>query len=138
MDMFLNNVMEMTVISISLPDESIGSLERVQEYFGLSGRSEAVRTSIKIAESEIDGMKKLEGDVEGVLIVVHSTHGDRWIGMLQLKYEDIIKTQLHSHLQNKKCLEVMILSCGSGVLERMVNEIHGTGKADYIKFVRGR
>jgi len=128
----------MTIISISLPEESIGSLERIQESLGLSGRSEAVRASIKIAETEMKDTEELGDEVEGVLIVVHSTHGDQWIGMLQHRYESMIKTQLHSHLQNRKCLEVMILSGGSDVLGKMIKEIYRTGKADYVKFVRSR
>ncbi|MCL2785826.1 MAG: ribbon-helix-helix protein, CopG family [Methanomassiliicoccaceae archaeon] len=128
----------MTVISISLPDESVAALEKIREHLELSGRSEAVRASVKIAEAEIKDMERMDGDVEGVLIIVHSTHHDQWIGMLQHRYESIIKTQLHSHLQNRKCLEVMIISSGSDVFERMMKEIYGVGKADYVKFVRSR
>jgi len=128
----------MTIVSISLPEESTEALENIQESLGLSGRSEAVRAAIRIAGSEVNDMKKFDGDIEGVLIIVHGTHSDRWIGMLQHKYEGMIRTQLHSHLQNRKCLEVMILSGGSETLERMIREIHGEGKADYVKFVRSR
>ncbi|MCL2711761.1 MAG: CopG family transcriptional regulator [Methanomassiliicoccaceae archaeon] len=128
----------MTVISISLPDETIASLERIQEHLDISGRSEAVRASIRIAEAEMNDTEELFGDVEGVLVIVHSTHDDQWVGMMQHKYEKIIRTQLHSHLRNKKCLEVMILSSDSGMLESMMKEIYRIGKADYVKFVRSR
>ena len=128
----------MTVISISLPEESIAALEKIQGHLALSGRSEAVRASIRMAETEIKEMEQLSGEAEGVLIVVHGTHDDQWISMLQHKYGDAIKTQLHSHLRDRKCLEVMILSSDSSVVGRMMRDIYGTGKADYIKFVRGR
>jgi CopG family nickel-responsive transcriptional regulator len=128
----------MTIISISLPEDSVRSLEMIQQSLGLSGRSEAVRASIRIAEAEMKDTEELEGEVEGVLIVVHNTHGDKWIGMLQHKYESIIRTQLHSHLQNRKCLEVMILSSDSDTLGSMIKEIHRLDKADYVKFVRSR
>ena len=128
----------MAVISISLSDESIGSLEKIQKSLDLAGRSETVRAAIKIAASEIKEIEKAEDAVEGVLIIVHSTHSDRWVGMMQHKYEGMIKTQLHSHLQSKKCLEVMILSGDPGRFEEMMKDIYSTGKADYVKFVRGR
>ena len=126
----------MTVISISLPEESIRALEKIKEQLNLSGRSDAVRASIRIADSEMKDTEKPDGDVEGVLIVVHSTHGDQWIAMLQHRYEGMIRTQLHSHLQNRKCLEVMIVSGDSVMFGNMMKEIYGTGKADYVKFVR--
>ncbi|MDR2865950.1 MAG: ribbon-helix-helix protein, CopG family [Methanomassiliicoccaceae archaeon] len=128
----------MAIISISLPDEAVGSLERIQGLLGLSGRSEAVRASIRMAEAEMKDMERIDGDVEGVLIIVHSAHGDQWIGMLQHRYEQMIRTQLHSHLQNRKCLEVMILSSGPDEFKSMMNEVYRTGKADYVKFVRSR
>ena len=128
----------MAIVSISLPDEAIDSLERIREHLDLSGRSEAVRASIKIAEAEMKEMERMDGDVEGVLIVVHSTHHDSWVGMLQHRYESIIKTQLHSHLQNRKCLEVMIISSASGSFGEMMKEIYRIGKADYVKFVKSR
>ena len=127
----------MTVISISLPDAAVELIERIQKSLDLSGRSETIRAAIKIAGSEMKDIEDAEGDVEGVLIIVHSTHSDKWIGMLQHKYEDMIRTQLHSHLQNKKCLEVMILSGDPDKFGDMMKEIHRTGKADYVKFVRG-
>ena len=128
----------MTIISISLPEESMASLERIQEFLDLSGRSEAVRASIRIAETEIKETEEMSGEVEGVLIVVHSTHDDRWVSMLQHRYESAIRTQLHSHLRDRKCLEVMILSSDAAVVGKMMREIYGTGKADYTKFVRSR
>jgi len=128
----------MTIISVSLPEESILSLDRIKEHLDLAGRSEAVRTSVRMAEAEMKDMERMDGDVEGVLIVVHSTHHDQWVGMLQHRYESIIRTQLHSHLQNRKCLEVMIISSGSDVFGEMMKEIYRIGKADYVKFVRSR
>ena len=44
---------------------------------------------------------------------------------------------MHSHLQNHKCLEVMVVSCDADVLSSMMKEIQAEGKADYVKFVRG-
>lgn len=130
--------MAMTVVSISLSGDALGSLGKVQAYLELSGRSEAVRASIKMAEAEIREMEGLNGHVEGVLVIVHSTHDDQWMSLIQHKYEKNIRTQLHSHLQNRKCLEVMILSSEASELQKMLKEIHGIGKADYLKFVRGQ
>ena len=128
----------MAIISISLPDDIIESLDRIEKHLELKGRSDAVRTSVKMAESEIREMEGLEGEVEGVLVIVHGTHGDQWMNAIQHKYEGIIRTQMHSHLQNRNCLEVMILSSDSGTLGNMMKDIYRSGKSDYIKFVRSR
>ncbi|MBR4225313.1 MAG: CopG family transcriptional regulator, partial [Candidatus Methanomethylophilaceae archaeon] len=48
------------------------------------------------------------------------------------------KTQMHSHLRDRKCLEVMVLSCDASDLSSMMRDIRSEGKADYVKFVRSR
>lgn len=127
----------MTIISISLNEENLASLDTIQEMYGLSGRSEAVRASINAALADLREIKDLEGPVEGVLIIVRGNHDDPWMIRLQAKYEGNIKTQLHSHLQNHKCLEVMVMSCDGSELASMIRDIQSEGKADYVRFVRG-
>lgn len=127
----------MGIVSISLNEDNLAALDKIQETYGLSGRSEAVRTSINAALAEIRELEKMGGDVEGVLVIVRGNHEDPWMMRIQGTYESVIKTQLHSHLRNHKCLEVMVVSCDSRLLGKMIREIQAEGKADYVKFVRG-
>lgn len=127
----------MGIVSISLNEDNLAALDRIQKTYGLSGRSEAVRTSINAALADIRELEGMDGTVEGVLIIVRGNHADPWMSMIQARYESHIKTQMHSHLQNHKCLEVMVVSCDADVLSSMMREIQAEGKADYVKFVRG-
>ncbi|MGI6009544.1 MAG: CopG family ribbon-helix-helix protein [Methanomethylophilus sp.] len=127
----------MAVVSVSLSDEDIAALERIRDEFGLNGRSEAVRASIASEIEKIDDMENLEGLTEGVLITIRRDHSDPWMSIIQAKHQDAIKTQLHSHLRNKKCLEVMVMSCDAAELKDMLREIERAGKADYVRFVSG-
>ena len=126
----------MGIVSISLNDDNIAALDKIQKTYGLSGRSEAVRTSINAALADIREIESMDGIVEGVLVIVRGNHADPWMIQIQARYESNIKTQLHSHLQNHKCLEVMVISCAGDVLAMMLKDIHSAGKADYVKFVR--
>ena len=127
----------MGIVSISLNEDNLAALDRIQKTYGLSGRSEAVRTSINAALADIRELEGMDWTVEGVLIIVRGNHADPWMSMIQARYESHIKTQMHSHLQNHKCLEVMVVSCDADVLSSMMKEIQAEGKADYVKFVRG-
>lgn len=126
----------MTIISISLSDDSVESLDSIMEELKLKNRSEAVRTSIKIAESHLREDRPMDGYVEGVLIVTHSNHGDAWLSIIQHRYEKNIKTQLHSHMKDKSCLDVMILSGEAKVISDMLMDVHSSSKANYVKFVK--
>lgn len=127
----------MGIVSISLNDENISALDRIQKTYGLTGRSEAVRMSINAALADIHEAEALDGVVEGVMVIVRGNHADPWMIKIQAKYETYIKTQMHSHLQNHKCLEVMVISCEAETLASMMRDIQAEGKADYVKFVRG-
>ncbi len=127
----------MGIVSISLNEDNLAALDTIQKAYGLSGRSEAVRSAINAALMDIKELEAMQGIVEGVLIIVRGNHADPWMSMIQARYEQHIKTQMHSHLQNHKCLEVMVISCEAEVLSGMLREIQSEGKADYVKFVRG-
>ncbi|MCL2295890.1 MAG: CopG family ribbon-helix-helix protein [Methanomassiliicoccaceae archaeon] len=126
----------MVIVSISLSKESAEALEDIQRRFGLKGRSEAVRRAINAAKTEAQIIEGLEGIVEGVLIIVKKDHSDPWMNLIQAKHENEIKTQLHSHLKDHKCLEVMVVSGEAGRISSMLKEIHSIGKADYVTFVK--
>lgn len=126
----------MGIVSVSLNEEKMEALDLIQATYKLNGRSEAVRMAINAALADIHETESIEGDVEGVLVIVRGNHADPWMIQIQAKYESCIKTQLHSHLRNHKCLEVMVLSCEASVLRDIMSEIAAEGKADYVKFVR--
>ncbi len=126
----------MSIISISLDDESIKALDSITESLNLKSRSEAVRMSIRAAEAELKESHDFDGTVEGVMIIVHEHHCNQWVNIIQHRYNELIKTQLHSHLKNGKCLELMIISGDGEMVGSMMREIHSTGEAKYLKFVR--
>jgi CopG family nickel-responsive transcriptional regulator len=126
----------MPVISVSLSEENLEFLDKIQDTYKLKGRSDAVRTSINSAISEMQDMENMSGNVEGILITVRHDHADPWMGIIQAKYINCIKTQIHTHLRDKKCLEVMVVSCDADELKDIMQEIKASGKADYVRFVR--
>lgn len=128
----------MVIVSVSLSDEDIRNLDAIEEGFGLKGRSEAVRVALRTARSDLDDLKGMQGDVEGVLIVVRNNHTDPWLSNIQMNHVGLVTTQLHSHLRDSKCLEVMILSGSASEVCAIISETEGSGKADYIRFVRRR
>lgn len=126
----------MAIISISLDEESMEVLNEIQSAYSLKGRSEAVRLSIRDAGSKVKEIEELEGYIEGVMIIVRGDHIDPWMSLIQAKYECSIKTLMHSHLLNRKCLEIMVISAESAKVQSMLKEIQSAAKADYIKFVK--
>ncbi len=126
----------MTVISVSLGDEDVENLDRIQQEYGLKGRSDAVRAAVRQATSNLQDLQDMKGQVEGVLIAVRRDHADPWLSNIQAAHIGLVTTQLHSHLRDHKCLEVMILSGSAAEVKRMILDIEASNKADYVRFVR--
>lgn len=126
----------MPIVSVSLGDEDIENLDSIQKAYKLKGRSDAVRASLRMATSNLQDLRDLEGQVEGVLIAVRRDHADPWLSNIQASHVGVVTTQLHSHLKDRKCLEVMILSGSASEIRSMILDIEASGKAEYVRFVQ--
>ena len=126
----------MTIISISLTDKNIEVLDRMKDAFGLKGRSEAVRACLRATEDDIREREGFEGEVEGVLIIVHESHTSPDLDMIRHDHQEMIQTQIHSHLKNEKCLEVFIVNGEAEEVKDMISRFRGKDELDYVKFVQ--
>ncbi|MFW3146470.1 MAG: CopG family ribbon-helix-helix protein [Thermoplasmatota archaeon] len=126
----------MPVISVSVTEKNLDVIDRMQEIYGLSGRSEAVRACLRTAEDEVRDREGLSGHIEGVLIVVHESHSSPDLDDIRHVYQELITTQIHSHLKNERCLEVFIVNGEAGRIKDMISRFRGKDELDYVKFVK--
>ncbi|MEA3558507.1 MAG: CopG family ribbon-helix-helix protein [Candidatus Thermoplasmatota archaeon] len=126
----------MAVVSVSLTERNMEVLDRMQDAFGLTGRSEAVRACLRSAEDEIRDREGLKGHVEGVLVIVHEFHNSPNLDAIRHEHQDIITTQIHSHLKNEKCLEVFIIDGMAETVKEMISKFRGKDELDFVKFVK--
>jgi CopG family nickel-responsive transcriptional regulator len=126
----------MPIVSISLSDKNLEVIDRMQRTFGLRGRSEAVRACLRATEDEIREREGFEGEVEGVLIIVHESHKSPNLDLIRHQHQELIRTQIHSHLKNEKCLEVFIVKGSADEVKGMMNKFRGREELDYVKFVQ--
>ncbi len=104
----------MTVVSISLNETLLEKLEEIEEEQGFSGRSEVMRTAIR---NFIDDRKELD-ELEGEASAVMTVNYEHDTGLDTHRFQDLIKSQLHSHDMEGDCLQVFILE---GSLEDIVD-----------------
>ncbi len=124
----------MPVVSVSLTEKNLEVLERIQDELGLSGRSEAIRACLRSADSDVRDREALDGDVEGVLIVVHQTHRNPQLDEIRHTYQDMITTQIHSHMKKDKCLDVFIIRGDGQIVRHMISAFKRDENLEYVKF----
>ena len=125
----------MPIISVSLTDKNLEVLEKIQNSLGLAGRSEAIRVCLRSAETEARERDALAGTVEGVLIIVHD-HTHPMLDEGRHTFQQMITTQIHSHLNNNKCLEIFIIRGRAGEVKKMLSYFQSSDELEYVKFLQ--
>ena len=123
------------IISMSLSEELLAELEELKKSVGFSGRSEVIRSGVKMLIEDIREKKRLKGHAECVLIFVHGKKFENTFIKAKHRYEDIISTQVHSNLCNDKCLEVFVLHGSANKIKEFFSDIRKNRRADYVKLI---
>ena len=125
----------MVIVSISLNDTVLKEIDRIQNAFGYSGRSEVIRAGVRLLISESKERDKLTGNINSILLVVHSQEMEGVVTEIKHKFEDITNTQIHSHSRENKCLEVFVLEGDADRIKEMVRLFQTSRKIEYVKLL---
>ena len=125
----------MVIVSISLNDTILKEIDRIQNTLGYSGRSEVIRAGARLLISESKEKERLTGNIYSILLLIHSQKAEDVVTEIKHRFEDIIKTQIHSHLRENKCLEVFMLDGNANRLKEMVRLFQTSRKMDYVKLI---
>jgi CopG family transcriptional regulator, nickel-responsive regulator len=112
----------MPIVSLSLPDQMLKSMDEIQESVGFSGRSELVRAGIRLLLEDTRQKNALSGLVTAVIVVGHSKEDEEPVTRLKHKYEDIVKTHVHCKVSHEDCIEVFVLSGDGKQVASMTKE----------------
>jgi CopG family nickel-responsive transcriptional regulator len=123
------------IISVSLDEKLLAELSQVEKTMGFSGRSDAIRSGMKLLIDDVNEKDKLKGHAECVLVFMHGKDSETAFVKTKHKYEEIITTQVHSNFCNDKCLEVCVLHGPAERITSFFSEIRRNRKADYAKLV---
>lgn len=98
----------MEVISFSVDEDLLADAEQVMEEMGFDGRSRFIRAAMRSLIDEKRQHDGLTGDVEAVLVLTHDEGAGSVTGPIH-SHEDMIETHLHSHLDDDRCLDLLVV-----------------------------
>lgn len=125
----------MPIISISLTDELLSELDKLQKSMGFTGRSEVIRAGIRSFVSEEKQKDELSGNLHAILLVVHNDEFDDIIAGLKHSFEDLIITHLHSKIHGNKCVELFMLDGEAERVGMITRNFKVNKKMDTVKLV---
>lgn len=125
----------MTIISISLNEIILKEIQKIQKGQGYSGRSEVIRAGIRNLISESKETEKLTGQLNSILILIHKHEAEDTVSNIKHDFKDITKTQIHSHLEKEKCLEIFVLQGKAERIKEMHRLFKTNKKMDIVKLI---
>ena len=125
----------MPIISISLNDEILSEMDKLQKSMGFSGRSEIIRAGLRILISEEKQRSNLSGLIHAILMVVHNEESEQIVTGIKHNHEELIGTHLHSKIDGNKCMELFLLHGEAGKVDGMTRDFQTNKKMDHVKLV---
>ncbi len=125
----------MTIISVSLSEKLLEEIDTLKEEVGFSGRSEIIRASTRLLIADNEEKKNLKGYIHSILILIHPKKSEDKVTEIKHNFEDIINTQIHSHLEENQCLELFILEGDAGRIRELSRLLNHNIKSLYSKLV---
>ncbi len=125
----------MPIVSISLNNDMINSLDKLQDSMGFTGRSEIIRAGIRTFVAEEKQKMEMKGKQNAVLIVVHADEFDAQVAKIKHSFEDLIKTHLHNKLDGERCMEMFFLDGDSKKIQSITKGFLTDRKMDTVKLV---
>jgi len=123
------------IISMSLSNETLQELDSMQKSLGFSGRSETIRAGIKSLLAEHKGISALKGNIDAVMLVIHEDRHTQGVAEIRHEHSSIIKTQIHNHLENDKCLEIFVVSGNAEKIKALANDFLKSKKIEYSRVI---
>jgi len=125
----------MAIISISLTEKLLQEIDRLKEETGFSGRSEIIRASTRMLIADNKEKENLKGDINSILLLIHNQKSEDKVTEIKHDFEDIIETQIHSHLKEDKCLELFIMEGDAKRMNTLTKMFQISGKMEYVKLI---
>ncbi|MEM0215697.1 MAG: nickel-responsive transcriptional regulator NikR [Archaeoglobaceae archaeon] len=118
-----------TRIGVSLPKNLLDDFDKIIKNRGYSSRSEAIRDAIRGYIADYKWLESEKGEVIGVLVVVYDHHvkgvSDAIIS-LQHQFAHIISSNMHIHLSEDQCLEIIVVKGNMEEIKKLVDRISAT------------
>ena len=125
----------MTIVSISLSEDLLDDLNKLQKRLGFTGRSEIIRASVRTMLSEEKKKEDLIGDIHALFLVTHDEKSDDEINNMRHTYDKLIITHLHNKIDRDRCLEIFVLKGNANQIRGMNKLFQSNKKMDNVKLI---
>ncbi|MBA3046200.1 MAG: CopG family ribbon-helix-helix protein [Candidatus Thermoplasmatota archaeon] len=100
------------IVSLSLPNNILRDIDSAADEMGYSSRSELVRDAVRAFLRDRSEISKLEGHINGVLILVYHHDSAAQVSEVRHRHMSVFKSFMHADFDGgDDCCEVLMF-CG--------------------------
>jgi len=126
----------MPIVSLSLPDQMVKSMDEIQGSVGFAGRSELVRAAIRLLLEDTREKSALTGKVNAVVVVGHASADEDPVTKIKHSYDDVVRTHVHCKVSQDDCIEVFILAGEGKEIAAMARGFERERKIKTVRLLR--
>src|SRR5438552_17875046 len=93
----------MAIVSLSFPDQMIREMDQIQRSGGFAGRSELVRSAIRLLLEYSREKNALSGVMNANIVVTHDESNEAPITKLKHVFAGIVTTHIHNKRSQTNC-----------------------------------
>lgn len=113
----------------------IKEMDQIQKSGGFAGRSELVRSAIRLLFEDSREKNTLSGHMNAIIVVTHDESNEAPITKLKHEFEDIVKTHIHNKISQNNCVELFLLEGDAKMISSMTREFQKEDKLKSVKLV---
>jgi CopG family nickel-responsive transcriptional regulator len=122
----------MAIVSISLNNDILTEIDKLQKALGFSGRSEIVRAGIRNLLADEKDRQDLYGEL---LLAIHDEKSDDQVTEMRHDYDKLITTHIHNKIDRDRCLEIFLLKGEAAEIKDMTKKFQSNKKMDHVKLI---
>ena len=126
---------QMPIVSLSFPDQMIKEMDQIQKSGGFAGRSELVRSAIRLMFEDSREKNTLSGRMNAIIVVTHEQANEAPITRLKHEFEEIVKSHIHNKISQNNCVEIFLLEGDGKKVGAMTREFQKEDKLKSVKLV---
>jgi len=130
-----NKIFLLTIVSVSLNEEILHEMDKLQKGLGFSGRSEIVRAGLRNLLSEEKRRQDLIGLIHALFLVIHDEESDEEMSEMRHNYDKLINTHLHSKIDKNRCLEIFLLKGDATDIREMTKSFQSNKKIHNVQLI---
>ncbi|MEM1538216.1 MAG: ribbon-helix-helix protein, CopG family [Candidatus Nezhaarchaeales archaeon] len=113
------------IVSLAIPNELLKEVDQVVKLGEYASRSEIIRASLREFLSRHRWLSGLEGCFLATIMFTYLKGRIDLEKLTDLKHEfdDVIATEMHTHLEKENCLEVLVIKGDASRIKKLKSQL---------------